>query len=163
MMQKEKAMKPIAGLPVVLVGLFLVGALVIGLISRLLHPGLGVVLLALVIFSGFGLFMVHPNQAKVIQLFGKYIGTAKEPGLRWANPFFTKLNVSTRIRNFETSKLKVNDQRGNPIEIAAVVVWKVVDTAEAVFEVNDFENFVEGSERSRHSNTSMSVPIRRPW
>ena len=142
MMQKEKAMKPIAGLPVVLVGLLLVGALVVGLISRLLHPGLGVVLLALVIFSGFGLFMVHPNQAKVIQLFGKYIGTAKEPGLRWANPFFTKLNVSTRIRNFETSKLKVNDQRGNPIEIAAVVVWKVVDTAEAVFEVNDFENFV---------------------
>ena len=142
MMQKEKAMKPIAGLPVVLVGLLLVGALVVGLISRLLHPGLGVVLLALVIFSGFGLFMVHPNQAKVLQLFGKYIGTAKEPGLRWANPFFTKLNVSTRIRNFETSKLKVNDQRGNPIEIAAVVVWKVVDTAEAVFEVNDFENFV---------------------
>ena len=105
-MQKEKAMKPIAGLPVVLVGLFLVGALVVGLISAP-APGLRVVLLALVIFSGFGLFMVHPNQAKVIQLFGKYIGTAKKSRVFDGQPIFYKLNVSTRIRNFETSKLKM--------------------------------------------------------
>ncbi len=70
------------------------------------------------------------------------MGTAKEPGLRWANPFYTKRRVSVRIRNFETGKLKVNDNHGNPIEIGCVVVWKVVDTAEAVFEVDDFEHFV---------------------
>ena len=84
-----------------------------------------------------GLFMVHPNQARVLQIFGAYAGTAREPGLRWANPFYTKKAVSTRVRNFESSKLKVNDSRGSPIEIAAVVVWKVVDTAEAIFEVDD--------------------------
>ena len=89
-----------------------------------------------------GLFTVQPNEGKVLQLFGRYVGTVREPGLRWANPFFTKHRVSLRVRNFETGKLKVNDKRGNPIEIAAVVVWKVVDTAEAVFEVDDFVNYV---------------------
>ena len=90
----------------------------------------------------FGLFTVQPNEGKVLQLFGRYVGTVREPGLRWANPFFSKRRVSLRVRNFETGKLKVNDKRGNPIEIAAVVVWKVVDTAEAVFEVDDFVNYV---------------------
>ncbi|MDH3744144.1 MAG: SPFH domain-containing protein [Acidobacteriota bacterium] len=89
-----------------------------------------------------GLFTVNPNEGKVLQLFGRYTGTVRHPGLRWANPFYTKRRVSLRVRNFETGKLKVNDQRGNPIEIAAVVVWKVTDTAEAVFEVDDFENYV---------------------
>ena len=89
-----------------------------------------------------GFFMVHPNESKVLQLFGRYIGTAKEPGLRWANPFFAKAAVSTRVRNFESSALKVNDSAGNPIEIASVVVWRVVDTAEAIFEVDDYESFV---------------------
>ena len=84
-----------------------------------------------------GLFMVHPNEAKVLQLFGKYAGTCHDPGLRWANPFYTKTSVSIRIRNFESGKLKVNDSNGSPIEIAAVVVWKVVDSAEAIFEVDD--------------------------
>jgi len=90
-----------------------------------------------------GLFMVSPNEAKVLQFFGDYAGTVREPGLRWANPFFTKKKVSARIRNFDSDRLKVNDHRGNPIEIAAVVVWQVVDTAEAVFEVDDFEDFVK--------------------
>ena len=84
-----------------------------------------------------GLFMIHPNEAKVMQLFGKYVGTAHEPGLKWANPFYAKTAVSTRVRNFESGKLKVNDSNGSPIEIAAVVVWKVFDTAEALFEVDD--------------------------
>ena len=142
MMQKERPVSPPAGLPLVLIGILL-GVLLLGaMIGRVIHPAFAVVGLALLVLGAVGLFMVHPNEAKVLQLFGKYIGTAKEPGLRWANPFFTKMKVSTRIRNFETSKLKVNDERGNPIEIAAVVVWKVVDTAEAVFEVNDFVNFV---------------------
>jgi hypothetical protein len=82
-----------------------------------------------------GLFMVHPNEAKVLQLFGKYVGTCHDAGLRWANPFYAKKSVSVRVRNFESGKLKVNDSNGSPIEIAAVVVWKVFDTAEALFEV----------------------------
>jgi regulator of protease activity HflC (stomatin/prohibitin superfamily) len=96
----------------------------------------------LLVFLWIGMFMVAPNEAKVLQFFGDYAGTVREPGLRWANPFFTKRKVSTRIRNFDSDRLKVNDFRGNPIEIAAVVVWQVVDTAEAVFEVDDFEDFV---------------------
>jgi regulator of protease activity HflC (stomatin/prohibitin superfamily) len=90
----------------------------------------------------FGLFTVQPNESKVLTLFGKYAGTAEKSGLQWANPFFIKSTVSKRVRNFETDKLKVNDQSGSPIEIAAVVVWKVVDTAEAMFEVDNFTNFV---------------------
>jgi len=89
-----------------------------------------------------GLFVVNPNEYKVPQLFGKYAGTAKTTGLKWANPFYTKVKISVRVRNFETGKLKVNDASGNPIEIATVVVWKVVDTAEALFNVDDFEDFV---------------------
>ena len=86
-----------------------------------------------------GFFTVQPNQGVVLTLFGRYVGTAVEQGLRWANPFYSKKHVSLRVRNFETSKLKVNDQDGNPIEIAAVVVWKVVDTAEAIFQVDAVE------------------------
>jgi regulator of protease activity HflC (stomatin/prohibitin superfamily) len=90
-----------------------------------------------------GVFILNPNEGKVLQLFGAYRGTARTPGLRWANPFYTKARISLRVRNFESARLKVNDTDGNPIEIAAVVVWKVVDTAEAVFEVDDFENYVK--------------------
>ncbi len=105
-----------------------------------------------------GLFMVHPNEAKVLQLFGKYAGTVHEPGLRWANPFYSKAAVSTRIRNFECSKLKVNDANGSPIEIAAVVVWKVFDTAEAMFEVDDYAGFVEIQSESALRNLGTSYP-----
>jgi len=95
-----------------------------------------------VFFCWFGFYMIQPNQSAVLQLFGRYVGTDFNNGLRWANPFFSKQKVSLRVRNFESSKLKVNDHAGNPVEIAAVVVWKVVDSAEAVFEVEDYENFV---------------------
>ena len=105
-----------------------------------------------------GLFMVHPNEAKVLQLFGKYVGTVHEPGLKWANPFYAKTAVSTRVRNFESGKLKVNDSRGSPIEIAAVVVWKVFDTAEALFEVDDYEEFVQIQSESALRNLSTSYP-----
>lgn len=105
-----------------------------------------------------GFFMVHPNQARVFQLFGAYTGTAREAGLRWANPFYTKTAVSTRIRNFESGKLKVNDLRGSPIEIAAVVVWKVIDTAEAIFEVDDYEEFVTIQSESALRNLSTTYP-----
>jgi regulator of protease activity HflC (stomatin/prohibitin superfamily) len=89
-----------------------------------------------------GLFIVNPNEARVLQLFGDYVGTAKDDGLRWANPFYSKRSVMLRVRNFESAKLKVNDHDGNPIEIGAVVVWKVVDTAEACFEVDNYEHYV---------------------
>jgi hypothetical protein len=112
--------------------------------------------IVLILWAGF--FMVHPNQARVLQLFGAYAGTAREPGLRWANPFYTKKAVSTRVRNFESGQLKVNDSRGSPIEIAAVVVWKVVDTAEAVFEVDDFEEFVHIQSESALRNLSTTYP-----
>lgn len=105
-----------------------------------------------------GLFMVHPNEAKVLQLFGKYVGTTHESGLKWANPFFAKAAVSTRIRNFESGQLKVNDSHGSPIEIAAVVVWKVFDTAEALFEVDDYEQFVQIQSESALRNLSTSYP-----
>jgi regulator of protease activity HflC (stomatin/prohibitin superfamily) len=89
-----------------------------------------------------GLFVVNPNEAKVLTLFGRYIGTEKRPGLWFANPFTHKKRISQRVRNFETAKLKVNDANSNPIEIAAIIVWKVVETAEASFEVDNYEQYV---------------------
>ncbi|WP_333606795.1 SPFH domain-containing protein [Arsukibacterium sp.] len=98
---------------------------------------------AVVVFvCWFGFYMVQPNQSAVLQLFGRYVGTDLNNGLRWSNPLYSKQKVSLRVRNFESSKMKVNDSAGNPVEIAAVVVWKVVDSAEAVFEVDNYENFV---------------------
>lgn len=108
-----------------------------GAIGGLLIAGLGA-------FVALGLFIVQPNQARVLILFGRYIGTARTDGWFWANPFTVgeRRKVSLRIRNFDTQKVKVNDHRGNPVEIAAVVVWRVVDTARAIFDVDDFEEFV---------------------
>ena len=103
-----------------------------------------------------GLFMVNPNEARVLQLFGGYVATVKIPGLRWANPFYTKKRVSQRIRNFESARLKVNDTDGNPIEIAAVIVWKVVDTAEALFEVDNYDNYVHVQSESALRNLATS-------
>lgn len=103
-----------------------------------------------------GFFLVNPNEAKVLQLFGSYVGTCTQPGLHWANPFYVKRKVSLRVRNFESDKLKVNDAQGNPIEIAAVVVWKVVDSAEAIFEVEDFEEFVKTQSESALRNLATS-------
>ena len=117
---------------------------------------LGIILRILILFICIlglaGLFTVQPNQGVVLQLFGRYVGTVKDPGLRWANPFYSKKPVSMRVRNFETSKMKVNDHDGNPIEIAAVVVWKVVDTAEAVFQVDDYVNYVHVQSESAIRN-----------
>lgn len=90
-----------------------------------------------------GFFTVGPNYSVVLTLFGKYKGTVRKPGLHWANPFMGKDKVSLRVRNFETTHLKVNDHDGNPIEIAAVVVWKVIDSAEALFEVDHYEEYLK--------------------
>ena len=106
----------------------------------------------------FGLFVVNPNEAKVVQLFGSYVGSVKRAGFHWVNPLTTRRRVSLRVRNFESAKLKVNDLTGNPIEIAAVVVWKVVDTAEAIFEVDDYQNFVHVQSEAAVRNLAMSYP-----
>ena len=117
-----------------------------------------ILLSIIVLICWAGLFMVHPNEAKVLQLFGKYAGTCHDPGLRWANPFYTKKAVSVRVRNFESGKLKVNDSNGSPIEIAAVVVWKVFDTAEALFEVDDYVNFVQIQSEAALRNLGTTYP-----
>lgn len=121
-----------------------------------LIPALVTTIIVGILWAGF--FMVHPNQARVLQLFGAYVGTARDPGLRWANPFYAKKAVSTRVRNFESGKLKVNDSRGSPIEIAAVVVWRVIDTAEAIFEVDDYEEFVTIQSESALRNLTTTYP-----
>jgi len=105
-----------------------------------------------------GFFVVNPNEGRVLQLFGAYRGTVRTPGLRWASPFYTKRQVSLRVRNFESGRLKVNDLDGNPIEIASVVVWRVVDTAEAMFEVENFENYVKVQTESAIRNLASRYP-----
>ena len=117
------------------------------------------IVLTIVSILWVGFFMVQPNEARVLQLFGAYVGTVRDPGLRWANPFYMKKAVSVRIRNFESGKLKVNDSQGSPIEIAAVVVWRVVDTAEAIFEVDDFEQFVTIQSESALRNLTCKAPL----
>ncbi len=117
------------------------------------------VLAGIIVFiCWFGFYMVQPNQGKVLQLFGQYAGTDRNNGLRWANPLYSKKSVSLRVRNFESGRLKVNDANGNPIEIAAVIVWKVVDTAEAVFEVDDYENYVTIQSEAALRNLATSYP-----
>ena len=109
-----------------------------------------------VCFAGF--FVVNPNDSKVLQLFGKYIGTVKAAGFHWANPLLTKRRLSLRIRNFESTTSKVNDLEGNPIEIAAVVVWRVVDTFEASFEVDDYEHYVKVQTEAAVRNLATQYP-----
>ncbi len=117
--------------------------------SFVLAPGGGgllilmrVLFIALGIFILVGLFMLQPREAAILTLFGKYMGTDRSEGLRWANPLYVKRHISLRARNLNSPTLKVNDKRGNPVEIGVVVVWRVLDTARAVFEVDDFERFV---------------------
>lgn len=105
-----------------------------------------------------GFFVVNPNEGRVLLLFGDYRGTVKDAGWRWANPFLTKRRISLRARNFESGRLKVNDCDGNPIEIAAVVVWRVVDTAEAVFEVDDYEHYVKMQSEAAVRNLATRYP-----
>ncbi|MFK7913389.1 MAG: SPFH domain-containing protein [Pseudomonadales bacterium] len=154
--QKEIAIRPVSGY------LALGIIVVLGLLSVFMFlgvkPVVGIAGLLLTVFLAVGLFMVHPNEAKVLQLFGKYVGTAREPGLRWANPLYAKSAVSMRVRNFESGRLKVNDSSGSPIEIATIVVWRVVDTAEAVFEVDDYEEFVTIQSESALRNLATTYP-----
>ncbi len=147
-MLQEKVIKGFSGwaMVVVLVAGILGGvALLVGPTPVLETPWMiGAVVLVLAIdgLCWNGLTVISPNTAKVVLLFGDYRGSIKMPGFRWVNPLTLRRLVSLKIRNFESSKLKVNDHIGNPIEIAAIVVWRVVETAEAVFQVDDYEHFV---------------------
>ena len=147
-MIRERELGALPGLPMALLFFVVLCGLVYALIMsaaegsvvRIVALSIAI-LLDVLLFMG--LFVVNPNEGRVLQLFGDYVGTVKRPGLRWANPLYTKRRISQRVRNFESARLKVNDRDGNPIEIAAVAVWRVVDTAEAVFHVDDYQNFVK--------------------
>ena len=160
-MIREKAAAGVSGVLVLLVS----GVLAVGGVVVLVQAG-GVGLQVMAAALGFlafvglaGLFMVNPNEGRVLQLFGEYVGTVRAPGLRWANPLYTKRRVSLRVRNFETqSRMKVNDVDGNPIEMSAVVVWHVVDTAQATFEVDNCERFVTVAAEAALRKLAMSYP-----
>lgn len=164
-MIKERERSAISGILMLILLLVVLALAIYSLVQIVLHPPveaasvLGrIVVIVLAMFGIAGLFTVHPNQGVVLQLFGRYVGTVKGPGLRWANPFYSKRRLSLRVRNFETSKMKVNDQDGNPIEIASVVVWKVVDTAEAAFQVDDYENYVHVQSEAAVRNMATAYP-----
>lgn len=125
---------------------------------NLLNPIPSIIVLAFMLFLWAGFFIVQPNQTAVLQFFGKFVGVERNSGLRWANPFYTKKQVTLRVRNFESSKLKVNDSEGSPIEIAAVVVWQVHDSAEAVFNVDSYEDFVHVQSEAALRQTATSYP-----
>lgn len=162
-MIRERKRSAFSGLAALLVLLVLLPVLGRGLIGAARAESIGGVLawlagLVLVVISFPGLFVVNPNEGLVLQLFGDYRGTVTTAGLRWANPFYSKRRISQRVRNFESSLLKVNDTDGNPVEIAAVVVWRVVDTAEACFEVDDFENYVKVQSEAAVRNLATRYP-----
>jgi regulator of protease activity HflC (stomatin/prohibitin superfamily) len=118
----------------------------------------GILLIVGSVFGMLGLNMVAPGEARVVQLFGRYTGTIRTDGLRWVNPLTTRKKVSTRVRNHETAVLKVNDAYGNPVELAAVVVWQVADTAQATFEVDDYVEFVSTQTEAAVRHIAIEYP-----
>ncbi|MBF6023677.1 SPFH domain-containing protein [Lysobacter niastensis] len=160
---KENPIRSLPGIPALLFLLAIDAVAIYGMLSAVAHDshallGAGALVAVVASFCLAGLYMVEPNQAAVVSLFGKYVGTVKENGLRWNNPFYTKKKVSQRVRNFESGKLKVNELDGSPIEIAAVIVWQVVDSAEAVYNVDDYESFVHIQSESALRAMATSYP-----
>ncbi|MFO3704032.1 SPFH domain-containing protein [Xanthomonas codiaei] len=145
---KEKSLGSFPGIPVIatsVVVLLLAATVLIAAVAGSLPPL--AMLPAILVAAGnvfvlAGLYTLEPNQAAVLSLFGKYVGTVKDQGMRWNSPFYSKRRVSQRVRNFESGRLKVNELDGSPIEIAAVIVWQVLDASEAVYNVDDYESFV---------------------
>ena len=161
-MIRERLRHGLPGIPVLIVAMLALAGIVwlfiAGASAEDVRGVLAVGLLVFWIFLMSGFFMVAPNEAKVLQLFGDYVGTAKTTGLRYANPFYKKRKLSLRVRNFESGQLKVNDSEGNPIDIAAVVVWRVVETAEATFEVDDYEHYVHVQSEAALRNAATRYP-----
>lgn len=159
-MNEEKTATTLSGFLMLAV---LPAIVLLGIASAIFMAGLAVKVLSIIVTVSAciclaGFYMMAPNEGRVLQLFGQYVGTDRALGLRWANPFYSKQRVSLRIRNFESGQLKVNDSAGNPIEIAAVVVWRVTDTAEAVFEVDDYEDYVAIQSEAAIRNMATSYP-----
>ena len=156
--------RPVATLPGVPMLVVLAAAAVLDAWWFILSARLGsgeifpILAVPLLVLAAKGFFMVEPNQAAVLQLFGKFVGVERHSGLRWANPFYSKQRISLRVRNFESGKLKVNDLEGSPIEIAAVVVWQVHDSAEAAFNVDSYENFVHVQSEAALRQMATSYP-----
>lgn len=173
-MNKERIARTLPGIPVaiaLIAALLALGVAAFWWLVNVLIPAgetagmvevggfVGLVLLMGVVgFLLAGLTPVNPNEARALVLFGHYAGTVRTQGLQWVNPFTERRKISVRVRNFETGRLKVNDHDGNPIEIAAIVVWKVTDTAEALFEVDDYENFVQVQAEAALRKLAMTHP-----
>jgi regulator of protease activity HflC (stomatin/prohibitin superfamily) len=162
-MIRERTLSTVSGwvmLPLLIIAMIFVGALIVGAAQRNYElPVFGLILLeGLLSFLLAGFFIVNPNEARVATLFGKYSGSAKKDGFHWANPLLKKRHLSLRIRNFESTKIKVNDHEGNPIEIAAIVVWRVVETAEATFEVENYEHYVKVQSEAAVRNLTSQYP-----
>jgi len=158
-MTKEKQVNGIPGLVFIAANLAVLGFCVLWLATKESNNVFLITFLMFIAISSYkGLIIVNPNEAKVLSFFGNYVGTLKKSGLHWINPFFSRIQISTKIRNFESPKLKVNDFDGNPVEIASIIVWQVVDTAEAVFQIDDFENYVRVQSESAIRNLAMRYP-----
>ncbi|WP_186758302.1 SPFH domain-containing protein [Echinicola salinicaeni] len=136
----EKTTKPISGYIMVFIELLIIAAIIMFVVSGKIALGIIAGIIFIFIIPGF--FIVEPNKAMVLLLFGAYKGSVKSNGFFWVNPFMIKQKISMRVRNFENTPLKVNDKIGNPVMVGTIVVWKVEDTFKASFEVNDYENFV---------------------
>jgi hypothetical protein len=161
---QERQLNTLPGVPMlllVLVGVAFAAWLIVGFARSDNEFGVGITAwigLLVFVLAMRGFFMVQPNKAAVVQLFGKFVGVERKNGLRWTNPFYSRKAVSLRIRNFESSKLKVNELEGSPIEIAAVVVWQVHDSAEATFNVDNYEDFVHVQSESALRQMATSHP-----
>jgi regulator of protease activity HflC (stomatin/prohibitin superfamily) len=168
-MRKEKTVRTASGwlvLPIAILEVVLIPILIWAMAKSADGAGVPISLLGWLLFADVilsiltaaGFFVVEPNGSKVLLLFGKYVGTEREPGFHWANPFYSKRPVSLRVRTLNTDTLKVNDHDGNPVEIAAVVVWQVVDTFEATFEVDDYVHFVNTQSETAVRATASAYP-----
>jgi regulator of protease activity HflC (stomatin/prohibitin superfamily) len=164
-MIRERTLSTVSGwvmLPLLIGAMLFVAWLIVSVTAAEDDPELmvaGLILIELLLsFLLAGFFIVNPNEARVTTLFGKYSGSVKKDGFHWANPLLKKRHLSLRIRNFESTKIKVNDHEGNPIEIAAIVVWRVVETAEATFEVENYEHYVKVQSEAAVRNLASQYP-----
>lgn len=162
-MSVEKELRGVSGWGMIVALVVGAGVAVAGLIESLRNANAfgafaAVVVLAIDLASMAGFTVLNPNEARLVTLFGVYKGTLRQPGFWWVNPLTTRRSLSLRIRNFESGKLKVNDHDANPIEIAAVVVWRLVDTFEAAFNVDDYENFMHVQTEAALRNLATSYP-----
>ena len=165
-MVRERLRDGFPGVPALLLVLAVGAGLLLNVVrmasERIAPPGVGILIvlgsIVVMIFLLSGFFIVQPNEGRVLQFFGTYVGTSRKTGLQWLVPFYSKRRISLRVRSFESAHLKVNDREGNPIEIGAVVVWKVVDTAEAAFEVDNYESYVKVQSEAALRNAATSYP-----